>query len=195
MKMENLKIKERNIVMGTQNGKITFIPQQGIVADNKKGVTAFFKFGEDVREQLVFPYTVERHRIRHKKNEGKYYSLYMFFDESFRVWTGKGLTKISGFGCYKSFIFKGYELIGMNLERFLQLNLFLLDYIDEDYYSVAPGINFRHYKVYYNLAFQLSIYIWRKKIRVVLVCGFFFEKKMYEDPDYLEIFKLKKIED
>ena len=177
MKMENLKIKERNIVMGTQNGKITFIPQQGIVADNKKGVTAFFKFGEDVREQLVFPYTVERHRIRHKKNEGKYYSLYMFFDESFRVWTGKGLTKISGFGCYKSFIFKGYELIGMNLERFLQLNLFHLDYIDEDYYSVAPGINFRHYKVYYNLAFQLSIYIWRKKIRVVLVCGFFFEKK------------------
>ena len=195
MKMENLKIKERNIVMGTQNGKITFIPQQGIVADNKKGVTAFFKFGEDVREQLVFPYTVERHRIRHKKNEGKYYSLYMFFDESFRVWTGKGLTKISGFGCYKSFIFKGYELIGMNLERFLQLNLFHLDYIDEDYYSVAPGINFRHYKVYYNLAFQLSIYIWRKKIRVVLVCVFFFEKKMYEDPDYLEIFKLKKIED
>ena len=63
MKMENLKIKERNIVMGTQNGKITFIPQQGIVADNKKGVTAFFKFGEDVREQLVFPYTVKRMKV------------------------------------------------------------------------------------------------------------------------------------
>ena len=80
-------------------------------------------------------------------------------------------------------------------DLFLQLNLFHLDYIDEDYYSVAPGINFRHYKVYYNLAFQLSIYIWRKKIREVLVCGFFFETKKYEDPDYLEIFKLKKIED
>ena len=179
--------------MGTQNGKITFIPQQGIVADNKKGVTAFFKFGEDVREQLVFPYTVERHRIRHKKNEGKYYSLYMFFDETFQILTERDKKTAKLIYCAHSFIFEGYELMGMEFEKLLQIELLQLDYVHNNYYGPGNNINFRYYTVYYNLEHKLSIYVWRRKIREILINENFFQKKEYENPEYLDRYKIIKL--
>lgn len=183
------KIKERNIVMAVGNDKITYIPHVGVVVA-KGHDAALFKVGMDIRGGLVFPYEFEDKDPEDPEDSSS--PLYMFFNETFRIWTEEDKTTISGMSFSHTFIFNGYELIGMDFEKFSQLNLFSFDYIKDSLYSVGSDINFRYYKVCYNLKYKFSVYIWRKKIREITINAAFFRKKLYKNIQFLDYFDINK---
>lgn len=183
------KIKERNIVMAVGNDKITYIPHVGVVVA-KGHDAALFKVGMDIRGGLVFPYEFEDKDPEDPDENGRL--LYMFFDETFNVLTEKDKTTISGMAFSHTFIFNGYELIGMEFEKLSQLNLFSFDYIKDSFYSVGSNINFRYYKMCYNLKYKFSVYIWRKKVREIKINDTFFRKKLYKNIQFLDYFDINK---
>lgn len=186
------KAKEAKNIAAKTKGKIIYLPHEGVIAENKKGISTPFKFGMNIQDCLAFTYVFEDEEPENSYSR----PLYMFFDETFMVCTTKvDKTSISIIKCSDSFIFEGYEIIGMKLDVFLQLNLIHFDYFDEDNYlpGSGDGTNFRYYKVYYNIEHKLAIFVWREKIRFVTLCNSFFTERLYEDPAYLERYHIRKL--
>lgn len=176
--------------MAVGNDKITYIPHVGVVVE-KGHDSILFKVGMDIRDGLVFPYELED-KEPENPGDNSSRSLYMFFDETFRIWTKEDKTTISGMSFSHTFIFNGYELIGMEFEKLSQLHLFSFDYIKDSLYSVGSNTNFRYYKMCYNLKHKFSVYIWRKKIREITINDAFFRDKMYRNAQILKCLKINK---
>ncbi|WP_455607686.1 hypothetical protein [Bacteroides sp.] len=171
--------------------KITYVPYEGVIAEDGNGILAFFKLGANIKKELVFPYAFED---EYEDDEGyHFFPLYMFFDETFQILTERDNKPAKLIYCAHSFIFEGYELMGMEFEKLLQIELLQLDYVHNNYYGPGNNINFRYYTVYYNLEHKLSIYVWRRKIREILINEIFFQKKEYENPEYLDRYKIIKL--
>lgn len=171
--------------------KITYIPHEGVIAEDGNGTLASFKLGLNIERGLGLPYVFED---EYEDNEGYYsFPLYMFFNETFRISTKRDKTTIEVMSCTHSFILEGHELIGMDFGELLLLNILHFDYVHNNYYGLGNNINFRYYAVYHNLEYKLSVYVWRKKIREVLVNGNFFIEKKYDNPEYLDFFKVIKL--
>ena len=168
--------------------KITYVPHEGVVVEDRNRNSFFFKLGSDILKNHFFSYTFED-----EDPEDCSSPLYLFFNETFRIWTEKDKKTILGMACENSFILKGYELIGMDFKELLQLGILRFDYVEYDRYWLGSNINFRYYTVYYNLEYNFSIYVWRKKIRRILINSNFFTQKKYEDIEYLESLEIIKL--
>lgn len=189
--MDNRTEKVKNMVAKTKD-RIIYLHNEGVRVETKKGISASFKFGMNIQSELFFPYTLENEHF-----EDDCYPLYLFFDEAFRVWTQKDKETIIGIGDSISFIFDGQDLIGMDFDKFMQLDILHFDYVEEKYYGppTGDGVNFRYYNVYYNIKHQMIAYVWRRKIREITLRDTFFLQKKYEDLEYLEEFGIMKIKD
>lgn len=187
--MDNRTEKVRSIAVKTKD-RIIYLHKQGVRVETKDGISVSFKFDMSILNGLILPYTLENENFENNCNP-----LYLFYNELFRVWTKKDNETIIGMGGSISFILKECELIGMDFDKFMQLGLLHLDFIEEKSYGppIGDGVNFRYYDIYYNVEYQMAFYVWRKRIREVTLRDTFFLQKKYEDSQYLDNYHIKKI--
>ena len=188
--MEKENVQEKNIVT-TRKDKIKFIyvPKKGIIAQSGKGDNiAFFQFEKNIESLL---------KLSHIYLEGipeypECTEAYSFFDDGVAFWVSKKDRNIlSRIRCDTSFVFKGYELIQMEYEKFINLKLLFPDFIQYDYYFPGPKEYFRYYTLYYFCKYQLVFFVWRKKIRMVIMKDSFFKRK--KSQKYLEKERIRKV--
>lgn len=190
--MESLNVKAKNTVEEI-NGKVklVYIPKQGILAQDKKGnKLAFFQFGKDINNYLNITHEYLK---RDPEIQGST-DAYSFFNEGFAFWVSQRNRNIlNRMRCDTSFIFKGYELIGMEYEKFLHLKLLSPNFVQYDYDFVCSNFsrNFRHYTLYYFCKYELILYVWRKKIRLVFIKHPFFRNRY--NKKYLEMFNIQRL--
>lgn len=178
--MENLNEKAKNTADKT-SGKVRliYVPKQGLIAQDRKGTElAFFRIGGDIRPLLHLPH--EYDESDHDPEFPDCTDTYSFFNEKFGFWVSKKDRNILWrMRSDISFVFKGYELIGMKFDDFLSLGLLQPDLIRRDcwHFMFEPREYCRHYTAYYFCKHKLLFHVWRKKIRTVFIGDPFFENK------------------
>ena len=211
--MERNNVKEKNIVeQGKGKIKLIYVLNKGIVARNNvgdiischysliqniyKGIVArnnvgdimFFQFGQNITPYLVLPYDYMEADPEYPECT----EVYSFFNEGFAFWVSKkDRDVLYKMVCMSSFIFEGYELIGMEYDKFISLKLLYPDYVQYDSEYPGSNINFRHYTIYYFCKYQFVFYVWRGKIRRVYLKDRFFRNKPY----YMRNFDVVKYEE
>ena len=168
--MESLSAKVRNTT--TNKVRLVYVSQKGILAQDERGQDiVFFQFGSEITPYLRLPHEYTERDSEIKGNT----EAYCFFNNGFAFWVSHRNNRIlQRMRCDASFIFKGYELIGMKFEQFSRLNLLEPDYVEYNHEFPGPNENFRHYTVYYFCKHELVFWVWREKIRMVHVKNLFF---------------------
>lgn len=187
--MERNNVKEKNIVeQGKGKIKLIYVLNKGIVARNNVGDIMFFQFGQNITPYLVLPYDYMEADPEYPECT----EVYSFFNEGFAFWVSKkDRDVLYKMVCMSSFIFEGYELIGMEYDKFISLKLLYPDYVQYDSEYPGSNINFRHYTIYYLCKYQFVFYVWRGKIRRVYLKDRFFRNKTY----YMRNFDVVKYEE
>ena len=175
--MESVNVKERNTAVEIKGRvKLIYVHKKGMLAQNNRGDDiAFFQFGNKIESYLHLP-----HEYNESDNDPEYpdcTDTYCFFNEGFTFWVDrKDRNVLWRMRSDISFIFEGHELIGMNFDDFMKLNLLTPDYVEKDRLSLAIGKEyFRHSTLYYFCEYKLTFYVWRKRIRTVIINNPFFE--------------------
>ena len=124
-----------------------------------------FILGDSISNYLYLPYRIESH-----DDPYIYYNTYCFDNFNFDIWVEND--KIATIRCDKECYWKGENLINMLYEEFL----ILIDYqqpSDEDILYVPINRDRgQNQKVYTFDYLGLMIWVWRKKIRTVLIYNY-----------------------
>lgn len=167
--MEKIKEKEKNIVEETKDKvQVILFPREG-VSIQLDSTNIFFKLGSD-----IYSYKQFEHEFTSKviETDGKYFDAdrYNFIKYPITVWVNEetGDQYIDLIKCEKTCIWKGQELIGMLYEDFLKLSQLNPDHSDKQW-SSGPYINDRNYYVYNFDSMGLMLWVWRKRIRQILI--------------------------
>jgi len=187
--MENEVVKVKNIAEASKGKlKLIYVLGEGVIARIGIHDVAFFKYGHTITSYLQLPYDY----MEADPDYPECTEVYSFFDEGFSFWVSrKDRNILHRMVCVSSFVFKGYELIGMKFDDFMELNLLRPEYVWYDVWFPGPGTNFRYYTNYYFCKYQFVFYVWRGKIRRVYLKDRFFRNKTY----YMRNFDVVKYEE
>ena len=121
-----------------------------------------FAIGDDIRKYLHFPHTVE-----HREEKTFSYDSYSFYNNSVTIWPTED-NKIETIRCDSNCYWKGQNLIGMLYKDFIILSEQYPNTESVEYIPINPNRG-QNQKVYTFDDLGLMIWVWRNKIRTVLI--------------------------
>lgn len=125
-----------------------------------------FVFGDEIANYLHLPHFVDEH-----DDDNKYfYDSYFFVDYKFVVWVENG--KIDTIKCEEECFWQGKNLIGMLYDDFLPLVNNCQPDSEDNIYLPVDRDRGRNHKVYDFDDLGISVWVWRKKIKNVLLCTY-----------------------
>lgn len=141
-------------------------PNKGVSIANSN---VFFKLGSNIRRYQPMKYDLSHS----DKSDSFNTSFYELFDYPIEIWTNneKKAGTIETIRCEKTCVWNGIELIGMLYDDFITQFHLIHDCYDK-VYSYGPKRNGREYEVYDFYNYGLSIWVWRKRIRDILVSDY-----------------------
>lgn len=125
---------------------------------------ASFIIGDIIDSYLYLPHTVEYHQEKSFS-----YVSYDFFMENIIIWTTGN--KIETIRCDVNCFWKGQNLINMFYDDFIILSGQQPDGEDVCYVPISPNRG-QNQKVYDFDELGLQLWIWRKKIKTILVSSY-----------------------
>lgn len=167
--MEIEKTEVKNIVGVTNDKKIKILLSPCVGVEIQDNNIIALKLGNDIREYKFLEYKYIPKTI---ELNGECYDAdrYEFLKVPIIVWTDQetGDKYIDLIKCHKTCIWKGQELIGMSYEYFIkEFNLYAD--LSEKQWSYGPYKNDRIYDLYHFYSLGLMLWVWRKKIRQILI--------------------------
>lgn len=122
-----------------------------------------FILGDKIDKYLALPYEYEPAR---SFGDGTDYETYYFFDSSICVWTENN--RIGSIDCDYACYWKGKNLIGMLYDDFISFVQCEPDSQDSFYVPINADQG-RNQMAYVFFSLGLTIWVWRKKIRSVVI--------------------------
>lgn len=125
---------------------------------------SIFKLGDNIANYLTHDYELVT-----TEESGDYYDTYIFYDIPVDIWVDSETRLIiDTIRCQISCILDNHELIGMPYSDFTRIFKVKHDNVDQ-LYSYGPKVNGRNYTVYDFDELGLMIWVWRDRIRTILV--------------------------
>jgi hypothetical protein len=154
--MINVKRKEKNMDERPKDEKaLLFIPNESV---------AIFRFGDDIHK-----YAFINHEYYQDIIADEICDSYHFTDYSVTIWLyPEDHGRINSMEVEVSFIWEGHELINMPYSRFLEIFDVIPDDVDH-LWSSGTRKNNRLYTVYDFDCVGLMLWVWRGRIRQIIV--------------------------
>lgn len=167
--MDKKNIEEKNIVEGVKDRTcVTVYPLKGIIVhtniEDKE-----FKLGEDIDKYKSLKYNYQP-KLLSSSGEALDFDSYALDDYPITLWVDdeSGKEIVYMIDCNKTCSWQGKELIGMPYEDFLTNFHIIPDSIDKQWTS-GPFKNDRNYDIYRFYCLGIELWVWRKRIRSVLI--------------------------
>lgn len=169
MDKEKEKVKNTAEELSGKKTRLVLFPGEGITVQNNN-TEVLFKLGSDIRaykffNYKYFPKTIEEDGICYDGDR------YEYTEFSMSVWTDyeSGDRYIDLINCEKTCIWQGQEIIGMLYDDFIKQFQITPDNIDKEWLRGLSTTNGRNYDIYTFDSLGISLWVWRKRIREIMI--------------------------
>lgn len=158
--------KEKNIAGGIKDKVIvTLYPTKGVAVHTNIGTKEFY-LGENIANYKVWKYEFHPKLIS-STGVSLDYDSYLLQDFFISLWVDDDEV-VHTIACEDTCCWQEKELIGMLYDDFVELFATIPDDIDKQW-SAGPYKNGRNYDVYTFDSLGLMLWVWRKRIRQILI--------------------------
>jgi hypothetical protein len=157
-----------NTKLYQEKGFIILQPLKGVMVYDGKKEQAF-NLGESIEKYKFLPHDYDP-KIRSSDGETFGFESYTLFNYPISLWVDdeSGKAVIQTVYCDETCLWQEKELIGMLYDDFLNTYKLTPDVTDSQW-SSGPTKNDRNYNIYGFNSIGVNLWVWRKRIRKVLV--------------------------